>query len=144
MGTIREMKFEDIPILVRWGNMTPELWGSDDGKWYSQKGLELMLTHKGDDIRLVAEEDEKLVGMCLSRYMFEWYYCETLYVDRPYRGRGIATVLLAEMEKMAKKKESVTVIMFDVKADNAEAISIYKKLGFKESYKELWVEKRLR
>jgi ribosomal protein S18 acetylase RimI-like enzyme len=141
MIQIREMKIEDIPTLHRWGNSTPELWGSEETKWHTQKGLMEMLEHKDKDIQLVVEVDGRLAGMCLSRFMFEWYYCSALYVDSPHRGKGIATMLLMETEKQARAK-GVNNLGFDAKADNVPAIALYEKIGFKKCHKSLWFEKK--
>lgn len=48
-----------------------------------------------------------------------------------YRGRGIATKLLLEIEKIAKEKGAKAMIL-DTYNRLSNAVSLYKKLGFKE------------
>jgi ribosomal protein S18 acetylase RimI-like enzyme len=141
MIRLREATVEDIPTLVRWGNSAPELWGSQESKWYTQKGVKRMIDDKDEDILLVAVENGILVGMCLSRYMHEWYYCCALYIDKPFRGRGIAKLLLTETEKQAKAR-GVGNLGFDARADNTTAIALYEKLGFKKCHQSFWFEKK--
>jgi ribosomal protein S18 acetylase RimI-like enzyme len=139
----REMKLEDIPTLLVWGNSVPELWGSEEGKWYTQKGLTEWIQEKGNDILLVAEVDGKLAGMCMSRYMFEWYSCDTLYVAANYRKSGVGKLLLEETEKQVKA-HGVSVLSLWSHADNDSAISFYKKTGFQNGFSGIWMEKRLK
>lgn len=79
---------------------------------------------------LVAVEDEKVVG-----YIVFWLKEEkrghiiSLAVDKEYRGRKIATQLLAKAVIIFKGVEA-NKITLEVRGDNEGAIEFYKKFGF--------------
>ena len=79
---------------------------------------------------LVAVEDEKVVG-----YIIFWLKEEkrghiiSLAVDKEYRGRKIATQLLAKAVIIFKGVEA-NKITLEVRGDNEGAIEFYKKFGF--------------
>jgi ribosomal protein S18 acetylase RimI-like enzyme len=81
---------------------------------------------------LVAEDDGKIVGY--SRiHLYKWNnsaYIITVLVDVGHRRRGIGTSLLNTMEDFARKSKS-RVLMFDTSFDNAPALLLYFKNGFR-------------
>ena len=55
----------------------------------------------------------------------------TIAVDPEYRKQGIATHLIAELEKWAKSKGGDS-MMLEVEVTNSGAIALYLKLGYKK------------
>lgn len=51
-------------------------------------------------------------------------------VDKNYRGKGIGTRLLQEVENMAKNKYGLTKMMIAVICGNDMAEKLYKKMGY--------------
>ncbi|MBI5449315.1 GNAT family N-acetyltransferase [Candidatus Gottesmanbacteria bacterium] len=141
--SIRSVRASDIATLVHWGAQSPELWGSKVSKWYTARGLKRYLLVLQNDIFLVAEIGEKLVGMCHARYMHEWLYWENLFVDKGFRRRGVAEKLFKEMVKACKKKKGLREIGLQVRHDNTEAKRFYKKMGFRMGFLYFWMEKDL-
>ena len=139
---IREMNITDIPTLITWGEGEREIWGSDEDKWYDKKGLTKWLNAKGDDILLVAENHGKLAGMCMLRYMFDEYYCDTLYVHAEHQRLGIGKKLLEEAENRMRVK-GITLYFLETRQDNARGVAFYKKFGFKEMHRNIRFEKRI-
>lgn len=137
------MRQSDVAILVRWGNESPELWGSEESKWYTAGGLRKYVKKLRHDIFLVAECRGKLVGMCHARYMQEWLYWENLFVEKGFRRRGVAEKLFKEMAKICKKKKGLREIGLQVRNDNLEAQAFYKHMGFRKGFLYLWMEKDL-
>jgi len=80
----------------------------------------------------VAEEKGRIVGY--SRlHLYRWNnsaYIVTVLVDEKKRRKGVGTSLLKLMEDFARKNKA-RVLMFDTSADNAPAIQLYFKNGFK-------------
>ncbi len=136
------MKISDIPTLVAWGNSAPELWTSEKSKWYSREGLTKWIQHRDNDILLVADDGGTLAGMCFTRYMIEWYYCDTLYIDPAYQKQGVGRKLLDETVRRVKLT-GVKSIALDVNSFNAKVVGFYKKIGFEEAFHAIWMEKRL-
>ena len=86
-----------------------------------------------DKMWLVAEVEGKIVGevfayISANRFNQIYTYVESIYVIPKYRKLGIATELMANVEKFAKKNE-VNSIQLDVWASNVVATEFYNKLG---------------
>lgn len=80
----------------------------------------------------VAEEDGDIVGY--SRlHLYRWNnsaYIITILVDAEHRRRGIGNRLLKLMENFARKNKA-RVLLFDFASDNAPALQLCFKNGFK-------------
>lgn len=80
----------------------------------------------------VAEDYGKIVGY--SRiHLYRWNngaYITTVLVDAEHRRKGIGTRLLKGMEDFASESKA-RVLMFDTSSDNAPALQLYFKNGFK-------------
>ncbi len=139
---IEDANIEDIPTMLRWGQNTRELWGDDSGAWYEENDLRDWINNPGEDFILVARDGEKLAGMCFAYQMRGWAYCDMLYVDAPYRGRGIGTKFLDEVESRTKQKS--TVLGLFVKQDNEIAQAVYKKRGFEYGFKLFYMFKKIK
>jgi len=95
--------------------------------WYEQKIAE------GYPI-LVCEHDDKVVGFATFGPFRAWpaykYSIEhSIYVDKEYRKKGIATSLMTELIAIAKKREYMTLIA-GIDAANDKSIAMHKNFGF--------------
>ncbi|RDW16065.1 N-acetyltransferase [Oceanobacillus arenosus] len=95
--------------------------------WYEQKMAE-------DNPILVCELDNKVVGFATYGPFRPWpaykYSIEhSVYVDREYRKRGIASSLIKELITVAKEREYKTFIA-GIDAANEKSIALHKSLGF--------------
>ena len=89
------------------------------------------IEEQGDEHRvLVAKEDNKVVGYCLSKRGEKENYIEALYVSSTEQGRGIGQKLMTETLSWLG---DVKPIGLGVAAYNTKAIGFYKKLGFEET-----------
>ena len=61
-------------------------------------------------------------------------YIYRLYIDEEYRNLGIGEIVLNKLEEIAKEMNRD--LELDVYGDNP-AINLYKKVGFKEHYKNM-------
>jgi len=80
----------------------------------------------------VAEEDGKIVGYS-RMHLYRWNnsaYIISLLVDAKHRRRGIGTQFLKTMEDFARENKS-RVLMFDASPENAPALQLYFKNGFR-------------
>jgi ribosomal protein S18 acetylase RimI-like enzyme len=89
----------------------------------------------------VAEVGGKIVGHVMVQvnkvppiYLHdkEAYICEII-VEDGYRGKGIGTALLEEVEAWANKKKMYS-IGLTVHIANPEALSVYREFGFREHH----------
>ncbi|WP_026567147.1 GNAT family N-acetyltransferase [Bacillus sp. UNC41MFS5] len=98
--------------------------------WYEQK------MNEGYPI-LVCEQDHKVVGFATYGPSRAWpaykYSIEhSVYVDKEYRKKGIATALMKELITIAKESEFMTLIA-GIDAANEKSIAIHKNFGFVHS-----------
>ena len=132
----------DVDTMIDWFKTNRELWANEKGEWYSQKGLTEWISHPGNDILLVAKIDHKSVGMCLTHVFYEWAYCETLFVKKEHRRRGIGKLFLEKTVKLLKAK-NITLLALQPKVNNKTAQIFYKECGFKAGFHFVWMEKHI-
>ncbi|MGQ9743226.1 MAG: GNAT family N-acetyltransferase [Candidatus Bathycorpusculaceae bacterium] len=80
----------------------------------------------------VAEHDGKILGYS-RMHIYRWNssaYIISLLVDAEHRRKGIGTLLLKAMENFAREKRA-RILMFDTSTDNAPALQLYFKNGFR-------------
>ena len=86
------------------------------------------------DVMLVAECDGKIVGNAIvERSRIERYSHRaeiSVTVLRDYWGQGIGSRLFEMMLEFARRS-GIEILCLEVRSDNARAISLYKKFGFK-------------
>lgn len=64
-------------------------------------------------------------------------FIDEVYVKPKHRGNGVATILIKEAIEWINEK-NCSLVELDVKIQNKEAISLYKKIGFTEQKPE-WI-----
>lgn len=77
----------------------------------------------------VAEEDGRLVGICGLRNIAGEGEITNVAVDKAYRRRNTASMLLEHILDIGKKK-GVTAFTLEVREGNEPAVNLYKKFGF--------------
>ncbi len=80
---------------------------------------------------LVAEEDERVVGHAVASVVAETSELQRIAVAAPYRRRGLATALLAEVESLARAG-GADALLLEVREDNAGALGFYADRGYAE------------
>lgn len=89
----------------------------------------------GNHPLLVAEMDGHAVGYAsLSAYREKEAYCSTVelsvYVDVSYRKRGIADALMNAILDLARKDESIHMVVSVITGGNEASIRLHDKYGF--------------
>ena len=90
--------------------------------------------NSGDDIMLLAKENGKIVGIAnLNRLPRRMSHRGDfgISVVKAYWNREIGSMLMTEILKFAKLNE-FEIIDLQVRGDNANAIHLYEKFGFKK------------
>jgi len=82
---------------------------------------------------IVAEEEGKVIGFIDFLITFNSSTIMQVAVTKEYRGKGIATQLLSEMEKSFPKEidDLVETITLEVRESNVPAKNLYLKNGYK-------------
>lgn len=90
----------------------------------------------GSGVYLVAELDGKLIGHAFlerSNLQSLRHVADlNIAVYLGWQKKGIGTILLTHVIEWAKKSGAILKIQLNVRASNSAAISLYKKMGFKE------------
>jgi len=79
----------------------------------------------------VAEENDRIIGYVISSLKYGKGVIISIAVLPEFRRRGIGSKLMKESLNFLSK--SVDYVELQVKVSNTEAISFYRKLGFKET-----------
>lgn len=78
---------------------------------------------------LVAEQGGQVAGYAGMHCVLDEAYIANVAVHPNFRRRGIATVLLAELEVCAKQR-GAEFVSLEVRASNAGAIALYESCGY--------------
>ena len=119
-----------------WGEKHWELWNSKSCKWYSKASLRRWLGDPKHDVLLIARSGDTLVGMCVAHTIRDFAYWTGLFIEKKYRGNGIATKLVKKMTSLLRK-QGVKEIVLSVNAKNDCALSLFESFGFKKGYQTI-------
>ncbi|MCX6713406.1 MAG: GNAT family N-acetyltransferase [Candidatus Vogelbacteria bacterium] len=92
---------------------------------------------KGETL-LVAQEDDKVVGVCRLVVKDDRNQLQAIYVLPDYQGRGIGTMFWWEAQKYTDPKKDFFV---ELAVYNTNALEFYKKLGFVDTGRRMRDEK---
>jgi ribosomal protein S18 acetylase RimI-like enzyme len=140
---IRRMLSKDINEVYNLGVNVNEFSVSLSTNFWSKKELVNWLNNK-NDILLIAEDKGYVIGFLFCKFHRQTgnAIIDNVLVKEQYRNKGIGTKLMKTCLKELKSK-SCTYVYTLVKPDRKESINFFKKVGFKEGFKFLWVEKKL-
>lgn len=130
MNMIREAKIEDLEAIYKFVEelaeyeKEPEAVTSDISDYINA-------FEKGDIYALVAEQDERIIGMALYYKAFSTWkgpmmYLEDFVVKKEFRGHGVGQKLFDAFIKDSKAKGAV-MVKWQVLDWNQTAINFYKK-----------------
>jgi len=103
-----------------WGLVHPEHYGHEIDRDFWEK----------IKFRLAAKDGGKFIGKLTGHYMAGVMYIGELLIGHDYRGQGVGKVLMAEAEKVAKKKR-VHKIYLDTGV-GWKAVDFYENLGYRK------------
>ena len=84
------------------------------------------------DLSLVAEQDGRVVAAIMGAWDGRRGWLHHLAVDVAYRGRGIATRLIGEVERRLRAKGCLKVNLL-VNRGNEPARCLYRRMGYQET-----------
>ncbi|MNW25817.1 putative phosphinothricin acetyltransferase YwnH [compost metagenome] len=96
-------------------------------KWFQE--------HQGRHVVLVAEKDNRVLGWAsLNPYSHRCAYDGvadlSIYIDREYRGHGLGSILLPELEKEAKGNNFYKIVLFTFPF-NEKGQGLYRKNSYR-------------
>ena len=131
---------EQIYALV---TSLPVFSASDETRFFDKKELKEWIIRKRDSIVLIAELNDLIVGFLFAKLVSsEWCMLDSIGVNPKFRKQGIANKLLEQLYQLLKKR-NVTYIQGLVEVNQKSTREFWKKRGFKEGNKFVWIEKRL-
>ena len=105
-----------------------------------EKKKKIIEEKSGDELYLVAKDDEKVVGVCYCEKEKDLNQLRAMYILPKYQGKGIGTRFWNETLNFFDSTKDVIV---DVATYNKNAIEFYEKLGFTDTG-ERFSEERFR
>ncbi len=123
MNGLREVRWTDVPALV---DLEAELFPHDAWSvesWWSE------LAARPRREYVVAEDAAGLLGYAGLDHGGDVADVMTVATAPHARGRGLGTVLLAELEQRALARGAAHV-MLEVRADNTAARALYERTGY--------------
>ncbi len=143
---IRKAKIEDVPRIAEMGvdfmrylaEIDPYLTPSKEVKKVYLAHFKKAV-HSGNRFLLVAEENGKIIGYALAKIsrtppvvkIGRYGVVDDVYLEKKYRGRGIAGQFLEEMYAWFGRKGISNVELY-VLPKNKIGRNAWKKYGFKE------------
>jgi ribosomal-protein-alanine N-acetyltransferase len=81
---------------------------------------------------VVFEEKGKIIGYAGMGIVLDEGYITNIAVSKNHRNKGIGTALITELKRLAILKE-LRFITLEVRPSNIAALTLYKKMGFKQA-----------
>jgi ribosomal protein S18 acetylase RimI-like enzyme len=141
---IRQMKFDDLPVVFHLGEKvftardSPNLYRTWDE-------YEIISTYQTDnECCLIAETDDEVIGFLLgsviekSRSSWSYGYLGWLGVIGAYRKQGIGLKLFRHFRDLMLKA-GVRIVLVDTQADNETALQFFRKVGFANEEKHIYL-----
>lgn len=107
-------------------------------------GVEALFQDPSRGLYYVAEADGKVVGQLMLTYEWsDWrngtfWWIQSVYVDRTFRGTGVFRALYNHVLTLAKTRPDVCGLRLYVEHDNTAAKETYERLGMKKTPYEMY------
>jgi len=145
---IREMELEDLPAVYALGEavFTADKWPSLYRTWDEYEPISLFSTD--GEFCFVAEYEGRLAGFALGSLIdkrksaWSYGYLTWLAVDPELKRLGIATQLMDAITD-AYIRAGARMMIVDTDAENATAISFFRRHGFRSEDRHVYLSKNL-
>ena len=136
MITIREMRPEDSAVVI---GMMREFYSSpsvitNGSEEIFKANVENCLSGKTCAEGFVFVDGEKIIGYAVTARSYstefggECIWLEDVFITAEYRGRGVGS----EFVRYVAARYPDKILRLETEAENAGALALYKRLGFKE------------
>jgi ribosomal-protein-alanine N-acetyltransferase len=128
----------ELKIEVASNRMLDELFAIEqdcfDNEAFTKQQISYLLSDV-NTIALAAKSDSNVAGFVIAEIEIEetteFGHIVTLNVAPKFRHKGVATLMLHEIESFLKQR-SITQIRLEVREDNNPALKLYSKLGYEK------------
>lgn len=109
-----------------------------------RKGAEALTRDPSKGFYLVAEDAGRVIGqLMITCEWSDWrngtfWWIQSVYVRREYRGRGVYTGLHRQVEKMARERGDIRGLRLYVEKNNETAQRSYRRLGMSETNYQMY------
>ena len=104
-------------------------WGKQEWKKVNIENYGYLVDETEKHFRFKAEEYGKLIGLAVGKLQLGVIYLSDIVVSNKLRGKGVGTLLMAEVEKYAKQEGAHMIWLVTGKGLGSN--TFYKKTGFK-------------
>lgn len=136
---VRPFLMDDYPaVCALWRDVGPglALRPSDEPEEVAKK------LRRDPDLFLIAEEEGQVVGVIMGAWDGRRGWIHHLAVHADWRGQGIGSALLNEVEARLKAKGCLKVNLM-VRKENTAAQGLYRRLGYEDMSSILLMGKEL-
>jgi ribosomal protein S18 acetylase RimI-like enzyme len=149
---IRQMEIDDVSAVYRLGE---RLFSSEEfpilyRTWDPYEVTEYFGSEPDYCLVAEAETNGKIVGFILATTVEKegtawkkYGYLSWIGVDETFQRTKLGLRLYRELEKRLLE-DGVRMVIADTEAENEEAISFFKRMGFSNSSQHVWLAKTLR
>ena len=142
---IRKAEISDCRAVAE---LAVKMWNSDISE------LETDFTEiviKSNGVVFIAVSDKKIIGFAQCGLRHDYVegtesspvgYLEGIFVEKQYRKKGYATMMLAHCEKWAKSKGCYE-FASDCELDNTDSFAFHLNVGFQEANRIICFTKKL-
>ena len=133
---IRQARISDIDALVV---LLKDLFSIEEDFTFSEsiqrRGLRMMLCDQKNACIIVAEKNQKVVGMCSAQLLVSTAeggrvaFVEDMIVARPFRREGIGKKILLSIEKWADEQDAKRLQLL-ADQNNMPALRFYEKMDW--------------
>ena len=133
---IRQARISDIDALVV---LLKDLFSIEEDFTFSEsiqrRGLRMMLCDQKNGCIIVAEKNQKVIGMCSAQLLVSTAeggrvaFVEDMAVARPFRREGIGKKILLSIEKWAGKQDANRLQLL-ADQNNIPALRFYEKMAW--------------
>ncbi len=144
---VRDALPGDVETIVSFNvAMASETEGKELPLETLRRGVRSLFEDRSRGFYLVAESDGAVVGaLMLTREWSDWrngefWWVQSVYVERLFRRRGIYRLLYSEVRRRARMNPRVCGCRLYVERGNAVARKAYESLGMKETSYRMYEE----
>lgn len=142
--TVRNAAVGDAEAIFSLGQSVSEFSVNNETVNFWPKPLLENAISSKDTFIIIAEENEKLVGLAIATYNegFRKAIIENIYVNQSLRNQGIGRLLLEKLLKqLSERKCEYVATLVPLSANSAT--KLYESLGFSRGEQFLWLDKSL-
>ena len=123
MQLVREMVVDDLPqvMVIEKENFSVP--------WTDKGFLSFLLRY--DTLFLVAEEDGQIIGYAGVVMVLDEAELTNVAVMKSYQKQGVGRLLIESLMCLIAECD-IEILHLEVRVSNAEAISLYRRIGFEE------------